>query len=323
MHEGEYFTSVSLARVARICTSIFVLVFVIFVQVFLLSQTKHYVCAKEVHDSRLAYSDFQEGIYQCIGANGSLNTNNCIMTSYGHYRGLDAARPDLETMHDRLMQLGTAEEGSICRIPMTQPVFFCAIVLLWSLVCLQDVKEAFLLLLDIYCTKAIPAMKEALDIEHHFDDDGDHHSREVIIIGLTVPLKVVMSIILFIRAVIAAFLLYVGCRWLLATDRFVDLILNAVALEFILAMKDIMHSTIAPFRNKVELGLTKLATSPPTRLKPGCFHFSGTLLVLVCSILWSYIYVFHWQDVLPDYRWDAHEVCGEYIQRRYDVAASS
>ncbi|CAE7428645.1 unnamed protein product [Symbiodinium necroappetens] len=40
---------------------------------------------------------------------------------------------------------------------------------------------------------------------------------------------------------------------------------------------------------------------------------SAFVLVLV-SVSWVFYYIYRFQAILPDYKWDVHEVCKSYIQ---------
>merc|ERR1719262_1056172 len=77
---------------------------------------------------------------------------------------------------------------------------------------------------------------------------------------MTVPIKaIIIFTILIPRCIIAAILLWLGCRWLTATNDFNDLLLNAVALEFILLLKELLYHTLVPNRNKHDLSKTKIS----------------------------------------------------------------
>merc|ERR1712087_245535 len=138
--------------------------------------------------------------------------------------------------------------------------------------------------------------------------------------------KVIISIILAFRAYIALYLVWLGCRWLLATNSFSDLILNAVALEFILCLKDTLYATLMSRKNKHDVSTTKVLPGSPTRPAGVCV-FVGTLLWMLVAVCWVLIYMGipnatqGLQTVLPDYRWDLREVCSSWVDWRYCVSA--
>merc|ERR1719210_3289557 len=96
-------------------------------------------------------------------------------------------------------------------------------------------------------------MKYALE-----DEDGEP-GGPFVVTGLTKSVKATLTIcVLLPRLCITCFLLWVGCRWLLATNNFDDLILNSVALEFILCLKDVLFVAMVPRRSTLDLAETKV-----------------------------------------------------------------
>merc|ERR1712048_584909 len=101
----------------------------------------------------------------------------------------------------------------------------------------------------------------------------------------------------------------------MSTTRFADLILNAVALEFVLLLKEVMYNALVPARNHLDVKNTKIRASSPY-MKPGFVEFVGTTTILFVAILWVTLYMYVLQDVLPDYKWDVKEVSLEWIAER-------
>merc|ERR1712150_122710 len=88
------------------------------------------------------------------------------------------------------------------------------------------------------------------------------------------------------------YLLWLGSRGLLATLGFEDLLLNAMALEFILNLAQLLYLTLIPYRMKLTVQRTSL---------PQAQHGNGmALLVFALSLAWVVGYMF-WQQVLPEY----------------------
>merc|ERR1712151_290413 len=94
------------------------------------------------------------------------------------------------------------------------------------------------------------SMAKATTWETH--TQSNHNS--LVIKGITKPIKLVIScIILLPRVLLTAFLLWLGCMWLAATNNFSDLVLNGVALEFMLLIKDVICRAAMSARSKEEL----------------------------------------------------------------------
>merc|ERR1719409_1588883 len=151
-----------------------------------------------------------------------------------------------------------SDQDDICRIPLSQPHFFGLILLIWTMTILFELRKAFSLQLTIMMLPHVPTMAKALGAD---DDDSDDLGS--VIRGMTFFHKFALGVLTFLpRVGIAGYLLWVGCRWLLATNNFGDLILNAVALEFILCIKEGLYATLMPFRNKKDLECTKIVPYP-------------------------------------------------------------
>jgi len=113
------------------------------------------------------------------------------------------------------------------------------------------------------------------------------------------------------RLAIDIVLLWLGCRWLVATANFGDLLMNAIALEFILLFKELMYNAVTPKHTMTETAHFEV---PDNReLRVGWLSYMGSFLWLGASFLWCYLYIHYFQQVLPDYRWDIHSVCESYI----------
>jgi len=218
------------------------------------------------------------------------------------------------------------EQEAACQIPLSQPDFFFIVLCIWSLTCMSEMRKSVNLFQSLIMnTENCQSMGDSLTTS----EEG-----ELLIARLTINLKVlIMALVIIPRVSITCYLLWLGCRWLLATTDFGDLILNAVALEFILMLKDLLFSSLVTLRNKLDLGRTKVM---PRFAKEGATitAFTRTIIYGVMSVLWVVIYMglppgylpafvshhFHGlQTVLPDYKWDVHDVCVDWIKWRYCV----
>lgn len=300
------------SRLARFGTTFGLLGICIGTQVFLLVKITDFVSARAVHDIRIAYDEYEVHMY-----------NETYLTVNGKHRGLDG-----HFVPENFRSLTAEQQASACRIPLSQPDFFFVVLLIWTLTCIGEIKACLHLFVQLAATLGTCAnMEEAKwspEEDAGADDKGEHDDHEFIIKALPLWLKAVIFVFVIIpRLGITTFLLWVGCRWLLATNNFADLILNAVALEFILLLKEMMYRVLVPHRNKIDLGGTFIKTS--TREPPSAKAFTQTLSWLLVAFAWvvSYMGIPHhvdgWQMVLPDYRWDLHDVCIPWVRWRYCV----
>lgn len=298
----------SISRLARCATTSGLLFICVFTQVFLLEKLLNFVAAQSVHDIRIAYDHFELHMY-----------NETYLTVNGKHRGRDGY-----FMPERFATLSGVDQAAACRIPLSQPDFFFCVLFIWTITCLGEIKAClYFSVIVLFELPPCPSLREA-KWNPDKDSSDDHTAHEFVIVGLPRYLKaLILTVVVLPRLGVTAFLLWVGCRWLLATNNFAELILNAVALEFILILKEMVYHTLVPHRNKIDLVSTFIKHK---REEPAdAWSFTNTLCWGVVAIVWvvSYMGIPHhmqgWQMVLPEYRWDVHEVCAPWIKWRYCV----
>lgn len=275
------------------------------VQIFLLREIKKFVTAKAVHDIRLAYNAFELAMY----GNDILH---CDLTVNGFCRG-KAEFFDASLFDD----VDGDVQAAACRIPFSQPVFFAIILWLWSTTCLGQLMK---LSRQFVCV--IVRTKTTSDSHAVYQKTADEPAAEdgtKIIYQLTLKVKAIFCTFIFLpRLLILVDLLWLGCRWLLATNNFGDLVLNVVALEFILLLGEMLYTAMAPERNKSDLSKMKLLPFQ----KSHTVSYKQLIYILgfnATTICWVYLYMCHFQMVLPDYRWDVHDVCRAWLAHRFAV----
>jgi len=286
-------------RLSRVIASQCLVFANIAVQIFLLSQIKLFVTARAVHDIRDAYDSFELDMY---------GPNHVSLTGNGNHRGSDASAFNAT----RFNLLSADRQAAACRIPFSQPCYIFAILFIWTLTCIGQLRvslgnfQTF-----VYGMPTVKSMQDGL-----VRDEEDRN--QMLIHGITMGLKIyILLCVILPRAVITCTLLWLGCRWLVATTDFNDVLLNAVALEMILLLKDVVYMSIVPDRNKRDLQNTKVRDDDAEALPPNLCTFLGTFLWLAAAIAWTYLYIYFFQMVLPGYRWDVHDVCTKWIAQRY------
>jgi hypothetical protein len=148
----------------------------------------------------------------------------------------------------------------------------------------------------------------------------DHDDGVFVIRGLTLSMKAFFCCFCFIpRMSITCYLLWLGCRWLLATNDFSDLILNAVALEFILSLKEVVYRCLSPSKVRHDLDTTRMNNERHVVSETDHSQFREVFCTTSVACVWVYMYMYHLQLVVPDYRWDVHDVCVDWIKQRYSV----
>jgi len=264
-------------------------------QLFFVIQTKTLVTPHDVHDASRVYAIYETEMYK--DSSGKSHTFN---TSSGMPRGID------EFFNvSNFQNLSDDDKSLVCRIPLSQPYFLLGVLFIWALTVLSHMRVAMNVLARLVALKRIDSMVDALGPK---DSSG-----KVEVIGLTTWLK--CALVFFVqgpRIIMSSILLWLGARWLIATIGFGDLLLNALALEFILNLSHLLYAAMVPYSGKKLVQGTLLPHLYKTEHENRCNMFGmfgcGVIAVILCIVYMVYL-----QAVLPIYKWDVHQACKAYL----------
>jgi hypothetical protein len=280
----------------RMIYTIALVIITITLQGLLLYTTKTLVTPQAVASIRESYDAYEIHMY-----GGEANTRTLYT---GKHRGNPGYfQPELfESLDD-------TTKGAACQIPFSQLKFLVLVLLIWSFTCVAQLGRCCTYVWNlVVMLPTISSMSDALV----FEKVGKPRRKRTIV-GLTAGAK--MSMLFFICLpwfASTCYLCWLGCRWLTATASFADFIANGMALEFILQFKSLIYYAVCSERTKRDLQTTR--HSPPVKYEDaGYFTYFNTLFWGGIAVLWVYLYIFHFQHVLPEYQWDVHVPCTPYL----------
>lgn len=283
-------------RLSRLMLSLMTLIFTMVLQVFLLIEMKILVTSASTNDAQDKYEKYEIWMY----GNDKANMDTL---SDGQVRGR------LENFNPKLFDgLGDDLKDAICQVPLSQPTFFIGLLLIWTLVCFAEIRHCFDIAGSVlFSTPTVETMKESIQETEQLGDEA------VVVVGLTRLVKILAAVFILIpRLLVSVILLWLGCRWLTGTFGFSDVLQNAVALEFILLLKNIFYDTITPAHNKKETSNTLIKPFLEDE-KPTAMIFLGAFTWGILALVWVLAYIISFQQVLPDYQWDIHDSCVKYL----------
>eukprot|EP00929_Paragymnodinium_shiwhaense_P108349 TRINITY_DN74669_c0_g1_i1.p2 TRINITY_DN74669_c0_g1~~TRINITY_DN74669_c0_g1_i1.p2 ORF type:complete len:539 (-),score=153.30 TRINITY_DN74669_c0_g1_i1:178-1794(-) len=305
-------TSNPALRMTRMGMAIALLCFTFGLQVFVTLQVKQFVTSKWVYGIRKDYDAYQLHMYGEDPEAFTIGAPHPIFPVKASRRGVPGY-----FMPGNFATLDEGLKESICNIPFSQAPFFMCVLLIWSMTCIVEVRMSISMFRSLVLqTKTISSMKDALvDLDPELDDD-DPGNRWVVD-GLTICVKLAITFLVVIpRLLLVCFLLWLGCRFLAATNDMGEMVLNAVALEFILLIKDLLYRVVVPDRNKREI--EKIAVRPSSNIEFASYWaYLGTFTWGFVAIAWIFYYVFLIQMVLPRYNWDVRPLCLPWLQEKY------
>merc|ERR1712032_2938 len=142
---------------------------------------------------------------------------------------------------------------------------------------------------------------------------------ETYITRLTRPIRVLMYILIIIpKLFICVYLLLQGLLWLTATTRFEDLVMNAVAMDFVLKLDEVLYQTFLPPERKIEVQRIDFYKEPDGDWEEQEKHmdrqkvlrgYALTATYLAMSLFSVVLYAKLLQPVLPTDLRDMREAC--------------
>lgn len=274
-------------RGIRLATSLGLIAMCAAIQAFIIYSVYALLCRRATDDIRKLYSDYELTMYP----------NSTTTDEYGFHRGIPG-----HLQHDRFPLILDKDQDMICQIPLAHPRYFCTILFIWALTCALELRKIFetgnrLL----FITPTIDTLRWTIE-----KAPGEKRVR---VMGLTLVLKLLISCLIVLpRAGMLVALLWLGSRWLVSTPDLGEILLNALALEFVLTLPDLMYAVLVPRRSKLEVQNTLIMPLKTTE-EVNCYSFFDSMFWGAGALAYVPLYVFIWQQVLPDYRWDVAAEC--------------
>lgn len=134
--------------------------------------------------------------------------------------------------------------------------------------------------------------------------------------------------VLLPKVFVCLLLTTLGCQWLTATLSFSDLILNALALEFIIAIDENILEFFLPKRVVTRLGNTKLAYpitndhSEAATEHAIILDYQRNIANFAVCVIVTILYVLYLQQVLPYHTFDIEEHCGAWYMNQFSPKCS-
>lgn len=283
-------------RVVRMFVSLLILWVLIGMQLYVLVQVKTFVTSPAVRQVRLSYDAYERHMYD------------------GHVRdsGFDFALgtggpfgPHFDV--ERFKTLAGGVKENVCLIPFSQLPYLCIILLIWSLTIAGEMRTCFSQMHWVCKIKTVP-----------FEESIEDNAGVEVVTGMPAGMKAFTIIFLLLpRLLVASCLLWLGCRWLAATLDFTEVLINAIALEFVIGLNEVLFRQLVSDRNKRELANLKMNKEHENGGEPTLYNYMGAFVWGLFAVAWVYLYVNHLQMVLPGYQWDVRVACAPWIAERY------
>eukprot|EP00927_Polykrikos_kofoidii_P079471 TRINITY_DN76255_c0_g1_i1.p1 TRINITY_DN76255_c0_g1~~TRINITY_DN76255_c0_g1_i1.p1 ORF type:complete len:411 (-),score=61.21 TRINITY_DN76255_c0_g1_i1:239-1471(-) len=193
---------------------------------------------------------------------------------------------------------GAAEQfgqlGDLCNVALLDLPFHSVLLLCWTLTVLVEFRGTFRLLHDLM---ELPEARTSFEMVV-FKDDEVHISvltkwtRLVLILGVAVP-KVCLSVSL----------LWLGSQFLASTISMSDLVLNAVAMDFVMNLDEMLYEAVLPPCHREKVAATffhrRSAVTEEGRCQEEIAANNRSATYLIAGIVYVIVYYVFLQSVLP------------------------
>jgi len=212
----------------------------------------------------------------------------------------------------------------LCHMAFSKFLFLWLVLMLWVMVMVIEFRKNAKLLLDVFKVPACPNSHPELMIKAAGGDDEDDEDK-LMVVGLTPFVRIVVFIIILIpKFVIGVALMMLGMSWLSAAESFSDLILNSLALQFVINIDECIFEALLPeaYRDdmqKVVLHLPRKKLTLREQVQEDWVQWKTSTFYFLFFSVFSFVYLKHLQflpviGILPYFRHDIAEACEPFLE---------
>lgn len=209
---------------------------------------------------------------------------------------------------------------SLCQVALSQPSFMAAILFLWTLAMLSEFHENLRLHRHIMQMTVLPR-----SIKHgHQVIESETGEMTAFLVALSWKSRALLYVLIVIPKYMIIFVLtFIGWTWLSSSESFADLILNSLALGFVVTIDDLMFVSLFPEKVTERVSSLKLAVPANTydsddeKIKAQDADVQKSIcrsLTLVVSAMVVLAMFIRWQTVLPGYEHELGHLCSNRLQ---------
>jgi len=212
------------------------------------------------------------------------------------------------------------KKGKLCQIAMSNNFFYWTILFLWFAAIINELRTIENFFQNIYrmpcCTQGGQMML--------WEGEG-----KLSIVALTTHARCLLfALVCLPKAVISMFLLFLGAQWLSATTSFEDLVMNTVAMEFVIHIDELLYETFLPASYKkqvqdIDFFIKDIPRTDDELRRTECISFAWSIGYLTVGMLGVFLYTALFQNVLPDGVSDVQFHCKSYIDSQTPICTSS
>jgi hypothetical protein len=284
--------ALTLSKSLRLLFSVVAMAINLWLQFCILYYVNQFIVGQAVRDTQLNYKQFHKEVFHKDGTFDS-----------GAWK--DWEGPYME----------------LCNMAVSKISFTFAIIFLWSGRMIGEVRTVERLHRDVHSIGTLPPTKKGSEMVEEVRTDAGDDEYHIVHLA-TCPRVLIYVLVIIPKFLIACILMIIGCRWLAATESFADLILNALALEFVIDIDEFMYEKFAPevMRERVDkfsMAHVRPATKADGEDTGDTKAYLRSLGYLLAAGVWSIAYMKKFQQVLPGFDGDVRDHCGGWFIDHY------
>jgi len=258
-----------------------------------------------------------------------------VQKTYARYHGeffSEEGEFDRGRWDGRTEEWDIAFKHHLCHMAFPKYTFLCFVLMLWVMIMVIEFRKNVSLLLSVYSLPVCPRSHPERMIK---GSGGGHDETEadddkIFIEGLTPGIRTTIYLIILLpKFLIGILLCTLGLIWLSATESFSDLILNSLALEFVINVDDHLFEALLPLSYRENLGadghvFMRIPVKPMDIDDMVAEDWAGwkssTFFLLFIPVLCfgylSYLQVLPVFGVLPNFDYDVGHACAAFLDRQ-------
>lgn len=270
---------------------------------------------------------WRTAVYNCVFGFGLLTVNLVVQLTLLYFVNVLVVKKDVSMVQNTYRDLRAKvydDDGNflqdlwddypdkelICNLGMTNFVFYTGCLLCWALTVLIEFRTNVNFFADLNKMPLVTVQKEQIT-------EGDNPS----VVGLTIASK--LLIILFVvvpKMLICACLLWLGCQWLSATRGFESLVMNSVAMAFIVGTDEMLFEGVLPKTLRKEVQDLDFLVKQKENFSSDAdliFRYNRSILYFVAACIFVYIYPMYVQTVLPTKIFELEKYCSVFLNGEF------
>lgn len=208
---------------------------------------------------------------------------------------------------------------ALCDVTLSEPAFITTMLLIWVTRMLGEFRAVLYLIRRFEGLPRVPHYTMMIN-KRQSGESGVIHE----IVGLTWKCYLSLHCMITLPKLgINVWLTFMGVRWLASTVSFSDLILNALGLQFILDIDEMMLNCLFPERmmkalNAAQFCLAHKRMTLDEDKQDMKVRYHQAIFFIGCLFFLVYCYLNFFQSVIPNFEWDINwETCKDVRKNQF------